>query len=34
MVNKIRALRGKLELDCKFEEGGSIKGKIEFDYCH
>ena len=34
MVNKVRALRGKLELDCKFQEGGSIKGKIEFDYCH
>ena len=34
IINKIRALDGKLELDCKFPEGGSIKGKIEFENCH
>lgn len=33
-INRIRALRGKLQLDCKLREGGSIKGTIEFDYCH
>lgn len=33
-INRIRALRGKLQLDCKFKEGGSLKGTIEFDLCH
>jgi hypothetical protein len=34
IINRIRALDGKLELDCKFPEGGSIKGKVEFEYCY
>jgi hypothetical protein len=33
-INRIRALRGKLQLDCKFKEGGSLKGVVQFDYCH
>lgn len=33
-INKIRALKGKLELDCDLTQGTKIKGNASFEYCH
>jgi len=32
-VNDIRLLEGSMDIDCKFPEGGTLKGKMEFDRC-
>jgi len=32
-VNDVRLIDGSLEVDCKFPEGGTLKGKMKFDSC-